>query len=449
MSNGLSTATDLLTERLREVETWIAAGQVRKAERALWAMVTEHSEMVEPRVHLATVLKSRGELGQALTLLEAAWRLKPDSGEIGVRLAAAQLEGHQPTEARRSLERALILDPWMGEAWLMLSVLREASGDARGALRASFEAVTRSQRQGEWVNQSTTPAALLPAVVRAIDRVRKGRRELLMESFAELREEHGEIALKRVAHALRVHLREAHDRPTDPRQRPKFLYFPGLPDSPYYDPYLQPWAARLRAAFPEMRAEALRVLEEDRRLPNFVASHLRVEDYVSGDAEAPSWEAFFFFRHGQRYDANHQRCPHTSRALDSIELCRIEDQAPEILFSVLKPRSHINAHHGVTNVRLVMHVPLVIPPDCALNLVDQGEHCWEEGRLVMFDDTYLHEAWNRSEQTRIVLLMDCWNPHLTAVERQATKRLIETITSLQMADAITRRANTGSVAGDS
>jgi aspartate beta-hydroxylase len=190
-----------------------------------------------------------------------------------------------------------------------------------------------------------------------------------------------------------------------------------------------------------IRADALRVLEEDRRLPNFIQDPAQVGDHVSGDRPDAAWEAFFFYRRGRRYETNHRRCPDTSEVLESIDLCRIADQAPEILFSVLRPGSHINAHHGVTNVRLVMHLPLVVPRDCALNLVDHGEHHWEEGRPVMFDDTYLHEAWNRSDSTRIVLLMDCWNPHLTEVERLAVKQLLETISVLHESDrAVARRA---------
>ncbi len=92
------------------------------------------------------------------------------------------------------------------------------------------------------------------------------------------------------------------------------------------------------------------------------------------------------------------------------------------------------------NGQQVLHLPLVVPRDCALNLVDRGEHRWEEGRLVMFDDTYLHEAWNRSDQTRIVLLMDCWNPYLSGVERQAVKRLVETISGINEADRAARQA---------
>ena len=75
-----------------------------------------------------------------------------------------------------------------------------------------------------------------------------------------------------------------------------------------------------------------------------------------------------------------------------------------------------------------------VPPDCALNVVDVGEHHWREGELMMFDDTYLHEAWNRSDRSRVIVLMDCWNPNLTPVEREAVKAFIETVSGLDPAN---------------
>jgi aspartate beta-hydroxylase len=350
------------------------------------------------------------------------------------------MTAQRPKQAAVTIEALLARSPGESVAWLMLGQVREGMGESAPALRAYFNAVTRAQRNGQWIDEASTPPQLLSAVLHAVERVRNGRRELLFDIIDETREAHGAAAVARVDRALRGYLREWDSTPVDSRQRPKFFFFAGLPNTPYHDPYLQPWARQLRAAFPEIREEAVRVVEEDRRLPNFIPDNLRVEDFVSGVGSAPSWEAFFFYRHGQRYDGNHARCPKTSAVLESIDLCRIEDQAPEILFSVLKPGSHINAHHGVTNVRLVIHLPLVVPTDCALNLVDRGKHHWREGQLVMFDDTYLHEAWNRSEKARIVLLMDCWNPHLTRTERTAVRRIVETITSIQLADRATRAA---------
>ena len=101
---------------------------------------------------------------------------------------------------------------------------------------------------------------------------------------------------------------------------------------------------------------------------------------------------------------------------------------------MLAPGTHLLPHHGITNTRLVMHLPLIVPADCALNVIDAGEHHWREGELVMFDDTFAHEAWNRSPHTRVILLMDCWNPHLATEERQALRQIIEAISDFQRFD---------------
>ena len=119
--------------------------------------------------------------------------------------------------------------------------------------------------------------------------------------------------------------------------------------------------------------------------------------------------------------------------LESLDLSRIPGQTPEICFSVLAPGTHILPHHGVSNMRAVMHLPLLVPPDCALHLVDRGVHRWNEGELVMFDDTFLHESWNRSNSVRVIVLMDCWNPHLSAVERDAASLLARAIGSVDVA----------------
>lgn len=85
----------------------------------------------------------------------------------------------------------------------------------------------------------------------------------------------------------------------------------------------------------------------------------------------------------------------------------------------------ISSHRGVTNSRAVLHIGLEIPPDCRLNLCDLTELKWQEGKIFAFDDTYLHEAWNRSGQNRVVLLADIWNPYLEDEEQRAMSQLIE------------------------
>jgi aspartate beta-hydroxylase len=332
-----------------------------------------------------------------------------------------------------SLRAEVARRPDACEVWLELAGLYEQQGNDGAALHARFEAVTRAQRRGLWHGADSTPAALFDDVVHAIEQVRTRRREIYFGAIDSVRAEYGGCDLGRIERALSAHLREWKHTTADPTQRSRFFHIPDLPAQPWLDPMLQPWAPRLRDAFEQVRQEAFAVLREDSGLEPFVKVKPgdTIANYLGGSQ--PAWNALFFYRHGRRYDGNHARCPTTSSLLESIDLCRIAGHAPEICFSVLTAGTHILPHHGVTNARVVMHLPLLVPPDCALKLTGHGERVWREGELLMFDDTFEHEAWNRSAQPRVVLLMDCWNPHLSAPERLAVTRLIETIAALHLA----------------
>jgi aspartate beta-hydroxylase len=113
----------------------------------------------------------------------------------------------------------------------------------------------------------------------------------------------------------------------------------------------------------------------------------------------------------------------TAAALDALPLPQVPGHGPEVLFSVFSPGTHLLPHRGVTNTRVVGHLPLMIPDDCALR-VGGEEHRWREGEVVLFDDTYEHEAWNRSNRTRVVMIFDLWNPFLSQVERAVVSELV-------------------------
>lgn len=428
---GLAPPADLLA-RLALAQQLERGGEVLQAEMAYLALHQQWPQGFEAASHLARLAMRRGDTARAVQWLQQAVLANPLAEQPAIDLAMALLAADRSHEAVAGLEARLAQSPQFFVAWLLLGQLRDADGNGAGALQAWFQAVTRAQAAGQWLDAATTPAQLLDAVSHATGQLRHRRRELLLGSYDDLRQRHGPAALQRVDRAVTGYLREWDATPPDPRQRPRFFFFPGLPNDPYHDPNLQPWAAQMRAAFPAVREEAVQLLGKEQPFQNFIDFRpgVRPQDYLKGHGFDPAWEAFFFYRHGERFGANHARCPCTSALLESIELCRIAGDAPEICFSVLRPGSEILPHHGVTNVRLVMHLPLVVPADCALNLLDAGQHHWREGELVMFDDTFRHEAWNRSGSTRVILLMDCWNPHLSAVERLAVKQLIETISAL-------------------
>jgi aspartyl/asparaginyl beta-hydroxylase (cupin superfamily) len=94
------------------------------------------------------------------------------------------------------------------------------------------------------------------------------------------------------------------------------------------------------------------------------------------------------------------------------------------MFSLLKPGTRIPPHTGVTNVRLVTHLPLIVPEGCGFR-VGNDTRQWVPGHAWVFDDTIEHEAWNDSDKLRVVLIFDIWHPHLTPPERALITALTE------------------------
>jgi aspartate beta-hydroxylase len=321
------------------------------------------------------------------------------------------------------------------EARLLHAESLERQGRHGDALLAYFRAITDSQRQGRWLDKATTPSQLLARVTHALRYVKAGRRRAFEAMLEPVVARHGRTALRRFEECLALQVGERRAMPADPRQKPSFLYFPGLPTTPYFDRSAIPWMGALEAGAGPIREELLAILPRDERSERVFADEAAESRGLGSDRGVPTWTGFYFYRHGERRDDNHAACPGTSAVLESLPLCRIREHAPEVMFSVLTPGTHILPHRGVTNARAVCHLPLVVPENCAL-VVGGEEHVWREGRAVVFDDTYEHEAWNRGSRTRIVLIIDVWNPHLSEAEREAVTVLVEAIGDFNRAAAV-------------
>ena len=128
--------------------------------------------------------------------------------------------------------------------------------------------------------------------------------------------------------------------------------------------------------------------------------------------------ACFLWEYGTPNPAIIERCPQTAAILEKLPLQRIPGRAPNAFFSLLRPGKVIPPHTGVTNTRAIVHLALDIPPACGLRVGGETRE-WVEGRAFAFDDTIEHEAWNHSDRRRAVLIVDCWNPHLSERERAA------------------------------
>ncbi|HEY6599166.1 MAG TPA: aspartyl/asparaginyl beta-hydroxylase domain-containing protein, partial [Pseudomonadales bacterium] len=376
--------------------------------------------------HFARNAFATRDIGEAVRLCRLATEFAADDSAEWVNLGAALRASGDEALAQRALRRALELEPANRLAALCLAESWEKTGDADGALLAYFQAVTLAQRQGAWRSRETTPAALYPRVQHAVRCIDAGRRALYESALAPLVARFGRSELRRVEHCLSVYLGEVAARYADPRQKPTFLYFPDLPAVAYPPLELFPWIDALEQATDTIRREVLGVIAAGHGLEPF-DDPAQLGKLVSGAPGDASWDAIFLFRHGRRFDANCASCPATLAAIEDVPLVRIADHGPEILFSLLRPGAHILPHRGVTNTRVVAHLALIVPRDCAFHVLGEPLREWREGRAFVFDDSFGHEAWNKSDQTRVILMVDTWNPYLTEPERAAVETLVAAI----------------------
>jgi len=104
----------------------------------------------------------------------------------------------------------------------------------------------------------------------------------------------------------------------------------------------------------------------------------------------------------------------------------VDGRGPTAFFSILDANTQIPAHTGVTNTRLTVHLPLIVPPECGFRVGSEVRE-WVPGQAWVFDDTIEHEAWNRSDLPRAILIFDIWNPLLSSAERDLMRATVETV----------------------
>lgn len=144
-------------------------------------------------------------------------------------------------------------------------------------------------------------------------------------------------------------------------------------------------------------------------------------DYVRSE-KAKAWKVFSFLFFGIKYLHNARLCQHTAGLIYSI---------PEIMsadFSFLDANTHIDAHKGYSRMVLRCHLPLIVPDEelCGLRVGDETRH-WKEGELLIFDDSFEHEAWNKTDKSRVVLMFDIPNPRWNYSAHEISKYKIENL----------------------
>jgi beta-hydroxylase len=175
-----------------------------------------------------------------------------------------------------------------------------------------------------------------------------------------------------------------------------------LPRRTFYAPSQFTWIPGIEAGFRSMRDELLALLERRERIPAF---HEVSPDQAAITAD-DKWKTFVLYVYGEKIAANCLRCPETTRLLEAIPGMRTA------FFSILAPGKHIPPHTGPYGGVVRYHLGLVVPrnKECCRIRVGSDHAHWEEGRSVVFDDTYSHEVWNDTDEERAVLFVDFERP---------------------------------------
>lgn len=160
------------------------------------------------------------------------------------------------------------------------------------------------------------------------------------------------------------------------------------------------WVATLENNVELIRSE-LRELIDRGVESNWFAAH---PHYVKAQRDGVSWYTFEFYFFGIQQRPNCDQCPGTTALLQQI---------PDLVtaqFSLLMPKTHVEPHKGFTRMVWRNHLPLIVPAGglCKIK-VENEEYEWQEGRVVTFDDSKEHEAWNQSDGIRAVLMIDVAN----------------------------------------
>nr|XP_021544280.1 aspartyl/asparaginyl beta-hydroxylase [Neomonachus schauinslandi] len=134
--------------------------------------------------------------------------------------------------------------------------------------------------------------------------------------------------------------------------------------------------------------------------------------------EKGDWSQFTLWQQGRKNENACKGAPKTCSLLDKFPEttgCR----RGQIKYSIMHPGTHVWPHTGPTNCRLRMHLGLVIPKEgCKIRCANETK-TWEEGKVLIFDDSFEHEVWQDAASFRLIFIVDVWHPELTPQQRQS------------------------------
>ncbi|WP_199555516.1 aspartyl/asparaginyl beta-hydroxylase domain-containing protein [Sandaracinobacteroides hominis] len=402
---------------------------------------------IDELVGRAAHARQQGNLPEAGRLLEQARRAAPGDPLVLNALGMQELAAGNADAAARNFEAAVHADSREIGLWMNLASAHRARGDDAGEQLAlegalaidqtyfmgQFRIAELHERNGRVASATSHWRAALalvpsdqqlpPALAQQLEQARsylaaqsREVSDFLDTGLKAARAGFGAVETRRFDAAVDVVLGRRSRVFTNECSG---LHVPFLPADEFFERSLFPWMDGL-----EDRWEAIR--------DEFLALHAdpdtSIRPYVRQELGTPAnkwtpldnrldWGAYFMWEYGVPNPSVLDRCPITAAALQALPRSEVPGRSPSAFFSLLKPHTRIPPHTGVTNTRCTVHLPLVVPPGCGFRVGGETRP-WIPGQIFAFDDTIEHEAWNNSDELRVVLIFDMWNPHLSVAEQQ-------------------------------
>lgn len=357
-----------------------------------------------------------GDLATAIRLLDGETQIRPDDGQLWLKLAALRRASGQPAKALDAVNKALQFAELDFMALTMKATLLDQVAPAQAG-----------QAWGYVLAQ--LPAQPLPPQVEAvIERGRlvhaqwlRGNRQRLDAAVGPLLDNATADEKAKIERFTSNVLRETrvfHSEPTH------FAY-PGLVEREFHPRADHPWLEELEAAVDDFADELANVMAAERAE---LVPYIEYEDHEPLAQwrqlnKNPDWTAVHLIRNGERVEANARHCPKVMEMIARIPQPDIPGAGPNAMFSLLAPNTVIPPHVGVNNARLVCHLPLIIPEGCWFRVGAETRY-WKRGEAFVFDDTIEHEAANPSNDLRVVFILDVWHPGLSELDREAVRQII-------------------------
>ncbi len=392
-------------------------GRWEEAERSWKQVLTIDPRHPQALYSLGVHAYKRGQLDEALAILQSAHAVAPRDPVVLLSVSVVLREQGDSAGELKAIEAALAADPYFLAGLLAKATHLERNGRPRAAATVYRNALKVAPPEPHW------PPALGSQLQHGRALVQRVGNELaafLAERTGSRIDALTQIEAQRWREAGALLSGASQSYPSVCSQ----LQVPRLPAIPFHERADFDWVEALEARTDAITEELSAVMaREQGEFKPYIAYQPGVPVNQWQELNhSRRWSSYFLWRNGQAVTEHLQACPHTAQALAAVDMADIGGLCPNAMFSVLAPHTRIPPHHGETNARLIVHLPLVVPERC-LYRVGFEQRRWKVGEVLIFDDSIEHEARNDSDELRVVLIFDVWNPLLSHGERDMVRTL--------------------------